>query len=152
MKKTEIDKKVQQIKESQPKYKPNTAIQNNYYHYEINISPKELSTLAQKDPKSAQMFLELQKSQLEHAKEVDRRILTLEEKEQDMRHKELPYARRLYARGQIFAFVTILLGFLSAVGFGYLKMEKAAIVSIAIAGGTVVAQFLGNSKPKTEEE
>lgn len=150
MKKTEVDKKIEKIKKSGYKTSLNTAIQNNYYHYNIQISPQELSVLAGKDAESARMYLKLQQQQLEHAKEIDSRILSLEEREQEARHAEQPYIRKFFARGQLFAFGTIMLGCVSAVCFGYFGMELPAVFSLSITGGTVVAQFLGTGAKRKE--
>lgn len=151
MKKSTVEKKVQEIKESfADKPTPETAIQNNYYHFNIQVQPKEIEALAKQNSELAKKYLQLQEKQLDHAIETDKEILQLEKNEQKIRHDEIPHIRTYTFRGQFFAFLAIGASFISAIAFGLLGMEKAAIASIVVGAGTVAIQFLG-AKTKTKK-
>jgi uncharacterized membrane protein len=117
--------------------------QYNYYHFNIAIPPKELTALSLQNPELAKDYLAFQREQLEHAKNIDNRILVLEEKEQEARHKEMPHAREYIFRGQLFAFTVILIGLIGTIFLGYnekgIEAVFSAIVSIIIAASQFIS-------------
>lgn len=117
------------------------AIQNNYYTPQIDLVA--LGKLRAKDPELAQHYMQVREQEMQHAQEMDHRIITLEEREQDIRIQDAPAARGYANRAQIASIATVVLSFASAAWFGYLEMEGAAITAMSIGAGVVAVNFLG---------
>jgi len=112
----------------------------------INITPHVFDSLARlekRNPELAKKAFELLEYDIKESHKERQAILTLEQKEQQIRKEELPHLRRHAKRGQYFALIISLCGLGVAIYFGARGMEKAAIVSIVIPIGTLAVQFIG---------
>ena len=117
------------------------AIQNNYFSQQVDIT--QLRVLRQEDPELATMYMDIVRDQFEHGKEMDIRIVTMEEKEQDGRLADQPNKKTYAFRAQIGSFSIVVGAFLTAIAFGFLGMEKAAIAAIVTGAGVIAVNFLG---------
>jgi hypothetical protein len=111
----------------------------------INITPhvfEALAKLEQINPEKAKKALELLEYDIKEMHKEKQKIIELEIKEQQIRKEELPYIRKLAFRGQLFAFITSFAGLGVSLYFGYLGMEKAAIVSISVTIGILAINFI----------
>jgi hypothetical protein len=150
MKKSEITKKIQKIEsKSQPDLPIQQNNQYNYYHFQIAVSPKELSTLPETIAKE---YLAFQNKQFEHAKSIDNRILTLEEKEQEARHKETPHIRKYILRGQWFAFIIMFAGIGTTCFLGYHGKGAAAVFSAIVSIIVAATQFIALKNTNTKAD
>ena len=118
------------------------AIQNNNY-FTQQIDLVALGKLTTKDPEIAKMYMAIQQEQFDHSKSVDNRILTIEEKEQEARHTDIPNKKTYAFRAQLGSFAIVFGAFATAMVFGYFDMEKAAITSIVTGAGVIAVNFLG---------
>ncbi len=118
------------------------AIQNNNY-FTQQIDLVALEQLTTKDPEIAKMYMAIQQEQFEHSKSMDSRIISIEEKEQDARHEDIPYQRKYASRAQLGSIAIAVLALVTSVIFGMLGMEKVAIAAIAIPIGVLAVNFLG---------
>lgn len=129
---------------------PNTQIfnQQNNFHLSQQIDLNKLANLSTKDGELANRVMSLYEKQQEHNINIDSRIINLEEKEQEIRKREIPYQR-------IFAFLTLIFAILlSIVSLGcavYLAMnnhEYLAGTAITIPFTVAVSNLIGRSKGK----
>jgi len=118
------------------------AIQNNNYFVQ-QIDLVALGKLNAKNPELAEKYMEIMQQQFEHSVNVDDRILSLEEKEQEKRHEDIPYQREYAFRGQIISSVTVVLSLITAGVLGTYGLEKAAIAAITVPIGVIAVNFLG---------
>ncbi|MDD3775072.1 MAG: hypothetical protein PHV08_03825 [Sulfurovaceae bacterium] len=129
----------------------NTFNQQNNFHLVQNIDLDKLNLLFSRSPEIANRVMDLYEKQLQHNINSDNRILTLEEKEQDMRHKEVPYRRKFAFRSLNFATVLSIASLLAAGYFAYLKYPYLAVTAISIVIGVAVANILGFKAAKQED-
>ena len=87
--------------------------------------------------------MDIVRDQFEHGKEMDNRVVTMEEKEQDGRLADQPNKKTYAFRAQIGSFSIVVGAFLTAIIFGFLGMEKAAITAIVTGAGVIAVNFLG---------
>jgi len=118
------------------------AIQNNNY-FTQQIDLDALGELTTKDPEIAKMYMTIQQEQFEHSKAMDNKIIAIEEKEQYARLEDIPYQRKYVFRAQVGSIVIAILALITAISFGVIGMEKAAIASITIPIGILAVNFLG---------
>ncbi len=130
---------------SDPKHQVN--IQNNYY---IDATPNELAKLRQQDPELARDFMEMMKLQQKHNIQAENRILSLEEKEQEERINEAPFARKYILRGQIFGFVSILFT-IGVVAFCAINNNNPGAVASGIAGIIIALSQFYKKKPNPKD-
>ncbi len=115
----------------------------------INITPHVFDSLARLekvDPELAKKAFELLHYDIEQSHKEKQTLLALEQEEQQIRKEELPFLRKHAKRGQMFAFITSLAGLGTAIYFGSIGMQKAAIISITVPLGILAVQFLGKKK------
>jgi hypothetical protein len=174
MKKIEVDRKVQEIKnqfqhqeianqsqhereEEKPSQHENTSVttiqQNNqykYYRFNINIDLKELAALSAQDPELAKDYLALQREQFNHAKDIDIHIFELEKKEQEARLEEFHYVKKYNFIGQLLAFITIIACLIMITLLVGIGKDIWAVPAVITAIGTVASQFI-NTKDKKDK-
>jgi len=119
-----------------------TNIQQNL---NIHLMPDvflSINELEKQNPELAKKALEMIEYDLKKSHEAKQKIILLEENEQIIRKDELPFIRKYAFRGQIFAFITGLAGLGTAIWFGNIGMEKAAIASMSITIGVLALNFI----------
>jgi len=121
--------------------KPLTAIQNNF-NISTNIDIDSLTKLANVDLSLAQRAMTIYEKQLEYAKDIDDKILTLEKTNQDKEIEELPFIRKYTFRGQFFAVLIAFGGLGISIYFASLEAFSLAGVAISVPLGTLAIQFL----------
>jgi len=131
------DKKLEQEKH-------NTAIfnQQNNFNLSQNIDIGKLTQLSVKNPELAQRVMDLYERQQQHNMNIDNKILTIEEKEQEARISNIPFQRKFIFRTLNFAVALSLISLCSAGIFAYLGHIKLAIISIVIPIIITVANIL----------
>lgn len=120
-----------------------TFNQQNTYHLASNIDLDKLTTLAQQAPNLADRVMDLYENQQTHNISIDKRILTIEETEQQVRSEELPYQRKFAFRALNFAMTLSLVSLGAAVYLAYLGHTLLAGTAITIPIGVAVANMLG---------
>ena len=128
-------------KEKDEQKKPLTAIQNNF-NISTNIDINSLTKLASVNSSLADRAMAIYETQLEYAKEIDDKILSLEKTNQDKEFQELPYIRKYTFRGQFYAWSISLLGLCLSVYMASLGAFTVAGIAITVPLGTLAAQFL----------
>lgn len=126
-------------------------VQNNYY---LNIQPSELVQLEKQNPQLAKEIVEMMKIQQVHSMQIEDRIMTLEETEQEIRNDERPYLRKYVFRGQAFGLIILLSSFALIGVCAYFGSLSGAIVSGISAIVISVSQLIKskNLKDITKEK
>ncbi len=120
---------------------PLTAIQNNF-NITTNIDIDSLAKLADVNISLAERAMAIYETQLEYAKDIDDKILTLEKVNQEKEIEELPYIRKYTFRGQLFAALMALSGLATSIYFASLGAYVVAGIAITVPLGTLAVQFL----------
>jgi uncharacterized membrane protein len=128
-----------------------TFNQQNNFHLVQNIDLDKLAILHDKSPDIANRVISLYEKQQEHNISSDKRILTLEEKEQVVRHSEIPNRRKFAFASLYFAAGLSILSLGFAGYFAYLGYPVLAGIAISIVAGTVAVNILGLKAAKHEE-
>lgn len=126
----------------------NTFNQQNNFHLVQNIDLDKLSTLYDKSPDIANRVMDLYEKQQKHNVSIDNTILTLEKKEQKIRHDEIPYQRKFAFRSLNFAMGLSVCSLFAAGVFAYLKYPYLAGTAITIPIGVGVVNILGIKNTK----
>lgn len=128
--------------------KNQTAIfnQQNNFHLTQNIDIDKLTQLQGKNPELAKSIISLYEKQLQHNINIDNRILTIEEKEQDLRIQELPFQRKFAFRTLNFAVSLSIFSLITAGFFAYFSYSKLAATVIVIPITITVAGILNRNK------
>lgn len=121
--------------------KPLTAIQNNF-NITTNIDINSLTKLADVNSSLAERAMAIYETQLEYAKDIDDKILSLEKVNQEKEIEELPYIRKYSFRGQLYAALIAFGGLGTSIYFASLGAFVLAGVSITVPLGTLAVQFL----------
>jgi len=120
----------------------NLAIQNNnYFTHQVDLVA--LDKLAIKNPELADKYLEILKEQAEHSRVMDCEIIDMEKKEQEQRHDDIPHQRKYAFNGQRGSIIIAVSGLATAILFGFMKMEDAAMVAITVPVGVLAINLLG---------
>lgn len=106
MKKSEVDARLQKIKDRATDPQDIKAIIQNNVNVEVNLS--ELGGLARIDPSLAKEYLEIIKNNQSHIQKIDIGLMELEKTEQTRRLANDPKDRAYNTRGQIFGFIVML--------------------------------------------
>ncbi|MDD5407124.1 MAG: hypothetical protein PHE73_09325, partial [Sulfurovaceae bacterium] len=130
----------------------NTFNQQNTFHLVQNIDLDKLAMLHEKSPDIADRVISLYEKQQEHNINSDKRILTLEEKEQVLRHSEIPNRRKFAFASLYFAAGLSILSLGFAGYFAYLGYPVLAGIAISIVAGTVAVNILGLKAAKQEDK
>jgi len=117
--------------------------QQNNFHLVQNIDFEKLTVLYEKSPDIANRVMELYEKQQQHNIKSDDRVLTLEEKEQKVRHNEIPFQRKFAFRALNYSAILSIASLMAAGYFAYKGYPKLAGTSIAIVAGLVALNMLG---------
>ncbi|WP_152055455.1 hypothetical protein [Aliarcobacter butzleri] len=142
------------IEDSLERNKTQTAIfnQQNNFHLSQNIDIGKLTQLSEKNPELANRIMSLYEKQQQHNINIDNKIIVIEEKEQDLRIKEIPFQRKFAFRVLNFAVILSIISLVAAAGFAYLGHTKLAATAIIIPITVTVANMLNrNNKKKTNK-
>jgi len=137
-----------------------TFNQQNNYHLSSNIDLDKLSLLSNKAPELGDRVMKLYEKQQQHNISMDKRIIKLEEIEQETRITERPYQRKFAFKALNFAMVLSIFSLGTAAFFAYLGHTVLASIAITIPIGVGVANILGfraasqksDNKKDTKEE
>lgn len=116
----------EEVEENSSNSLSNTYIQNNL-HFVQNIDINALNELSKSDSKLASRAMALYENQFEHAKNMDEKIVNLEEQEQNDRRRDRPWQR-------FFVFLSIF----SSVGISVYSLMKAYVFYLNGASDTIV--------------
>lgn len=108
-------------------------------------------TLPKLSKETQDRILKLMEKQTDHIIEVERGLLDEERKNQQTLRELAPQQIKYAKRGQIFAFIIVISGFIVSAFLAYIGHTWLSLATIITSLGVITAQFLDKDSTKTDK-
>ncbi|AJC86328.1 hypothetical protein [Campylobacter sp. RM16704] len=131
-------------KKSQAKNNITLSQQNNTF---INVN-SSFDCLPRLSKEMQEKCIALMEKQTDHIIDIERKLINEDSKNQEVMRNLAPEQIKYVKKGQIFAFVIILIGFIFGFTLAYLKYPWLSFAGIVTSIGVVASQFLWQKQEK----
>ncbi len=134
------------LKKSQNKSNITLNQQNNTF---INVN-SSFDCLPKLSKEMQEKCISLMEKQTDHIINIERKLIEEDSKNQEAIRNLAPEQIKYVKKGQLFAFIIVLIGFIFSAFLAYLDYPWLSLAGIVTSIGVISSQFLGQKRDKNQ--